>query len=99
MADCPCCRLCQWDGATPAGAHPLPDRLSVGQEGTRPVHHVLDALPVRPLGRRTAARDVPQTSHDRRELSLIRKPLLKTSLDWSQYCLHMSYGNVSGKGY
>ena len=64
-------RLCQRDGAAPARTHPLPHRLSVGQEGSGALHHVLDTQSVRPLGRRSAPRDVPQATHDRGEWSVL----------------------------
>lgn len=48
------CRLHEWNGGAPAGVDSLPDHLSFGQEGPRPFHHLLDAQPIRPLGRRSA---------------------------------------------
>lgn len=50
-----CCicmsRVYVWHDPAPGGAHPVPDRLLVRQEGTGESHHVLDTQQVLPLGR------------------------------------------------
>lgn len=44
-------RVYVWHDPAPGGAHPVPDRLLVRQEGTGESHHVLDTQQVLTLGR------------------------------------------------
>ena len=57
-------RLHEWNGCSSARAGAVPNQLSIGEEGAGSSHHVLDAEPLRALGRRSAARSISEAAHD-----------------------------------
>uniref|UniRef100_A0A8D8DN06 (northern house mosquito) hypothetical protein n=1 Tax=Culex pipiens TaxID=7175 RepID=A0A8D8DN06_CULPI len=57
---CDCRRLYERHDAPPARADSVLDFVSVGQEGASPRNHLLDAVPLCPLGRQPTARSISE---------------------------------------
>ena len=88
---CACFRLYEWHGTTPAWVDPLPDWLPGWQEGSGPIHHLLDSVTLRTLGCHAASSPVPQTSHGRGEYhtkctsKLCKKWVLLVPQKWQKF--------------